>query len=90
MVHAFLLTAAAAVGFFVAGCDDGYDSPPATTDPAPISEGVNEGVSVDIDAGETALDNRAERRAERRENLREAVDGVDVKVDENGVDVDVE
>ncbi|QDT02235.1 hypothetical protein K227x_06080 [Rubripirellula lacrimiformis] len=76
----FIATGLLATALAITGCDVDVNETgpvPATTD----------GVNVDVD---TPAENRLERREERRENLRDAVDNVDVKVGDGGVQVDVD
>lgn len=73
-----------AAGLATVGCDIDVNE---TAKPPVTGDGVN--IDADADA-DTPGESRMERREERREDLRDAVDGVDVNVGDDGVSVDVD
>lgn len=86
------------------GCDNPSDSRPAASepvgepieyhesveidDPAPDRDRLD--INIDVDTDDPATSERAELRQQRRENLRDAIDNIDVRVGEQGVDVNVD
>ncbi len=73
----------------VCGCDhdESIDPPAPASD---ITQPNESDIEVRVDRHSPAVNTRSGGRNERRESLREAIDNVDVNVDESGVDVDVD